>query len=397
MSKSHVIVLSVIQQGLTKAEAARKYGVTWQWVHTLVTRYEQDGEAGLEPHSRAPHSNKNQTPPDISDRIVTLRTELTDDGFDAGPLSIRDRLLTEGLPAPSRSTISRILKRAGLVIPEPQKRPKSSYIRFQADQPNECWQSDFTHWRLADGTDVEIINWIDDNSRYLLSLHAHPRITGEIVIDTFSQNIDHYGPPASTLTDNGSVYTSRFTGGRNGFEYLLAALGIRQKNGSPGHPQTQGKIERFHQTQKKWLAARPPADTLLELQQQLNEFQHAYNTKRPHRSLHGQTPEHAYHATPKATPRRMADPTHYRIRIDRLDTRGKASLRRAGKMHHLGVRAANARKRILMLIDDTTVTVTELTTGEVLSQHLIEADKNYWPDILKPPGRWPSQEHHTHI
>jgi transposase InsO family protein len=391
MSKSRVIVLSVVQQGLTKAEVARKYGVTWRWVHTLVTRYEQDGEAGLEPHSRAPLSNKNQTPPDVTNRVIELRHQLVADGFDAGPQSIRDRLLLEALSAPSRSTISRILKRSGLIIPEPRKRPKSSYIRFQANQPNECWQSDFTHWRLADGTDVEIINWLDDHSRYLLSLHAHPRITGDIVIDTFSHNTDHYGLPESTLTDNGSVYTARFTGGRNGFEYLLAALGIRQKNGSPGHPQTQGKIERFHQTQKKWLSAQAPAATLAELQQQLNTFQHAYNTKRPHRSLHGNTPEHAYHATLKATPHNPTDTTHYRIRIDRLDPQGKASLRRAGTMHHLGVRIINARKRVLMLIDETTVTVTELATGEVLSQHLIQPGRSYWPDILKPQGRWPKE------
>jgi transposase InsO family protein len=390
MSKSRVIVLSVIQQGLTKAEVARKYGVTWRWVHTLVTRYEQDGEIGLEPRSRAPHSTKNHTPPETTDRIIELRHQLGTDGFDAGPQSIRDRLLQEAPCAPSRSTISRILKRAGLIIPEPRKRPKSSYIRFEAHQPNETWQSDFTHWRLADGTDVEIINWLDDHSRFLLSLHAHPRITGAIVIDTFSHNIDHYGLPASTLTDNGSVYTSRFTGGRNGFEYLLAALGIRQKNGSPGHPQTQGKIERFHQTQKRWLHARPPAASIAELHTQLTEFQHAYNTKRPHRSLDGNTPEHAHHATIKASPQPASDTTHYRIRIDRIDTSGKVSLRRAGKMHHLGVRAENAGKRVLLLIDEATVTVTELTTGEVLSQHLINPDRGYWPNTLKPAGRWPA-------
>lgn len=391
MSKSRVIVLSVVHQGLTKSEVARKFGVSWQRVHELVTRYERDGEAGLEPKSRRPHTNKNQTPPHLVERVIELRHQLTHDGFDAGPQSIRDRLLMDNLAAPTRSTISRILKKAGLIVPEPRKRPKSSYIRFEADQPNECWQSDFTHKRLADGTDVEIINWLDDHSRYLLSLHAHPRITGEIVIDTFIQNIDHYGPPASTLTDNGTVYTARFTKGRNGFEYLIAALGIRQKNGSPGHPQTQGKIQRFHQTQKKWLAAQTPATTLAELQHQLDNFQHAYNTKRPHRSLHGHTPEHAYHATLKATPHHQADTTHYRIRIDRLDPQGKASLRQAGKMHHLGARIINARKRVLMLIDDTTVTITEISTGEGLSQHLIQPERSYWPNTLKPEGRWPQQ------
>ena len=390
MSKSRVIVLSVVQQGLTKAEVARKYDVSWQWVHTLVTRYEQHGLEGLEPRSRRPKTNPQQTASETTERILTLRLELSAAGFDAGPQSIRDRLLNDGLHAPARSTIARILKQAGLVIPEPRKRPKSSYIRFAADQPNETWQSDFTHWRLADGTDIEILNWLDDHSRFLLSLEAHPRITGELVIDSFSRNINEYGPPASTLTDNGSVYTSRFTGGRNGFEYLLAALGIRQKNGSPGHPQTQGKIERFHQTQKRWLAAQPPPETIAELQKQLDEFQHAYNTKRPHRSLEGKTPEHAYQATIKATPGNQSISTHYRIRTDRLDHNGKVSLRRAGKMHHLGVRTEHKRKRVIMLIDETTVTVTELGTGEVLSQHLIQPEKPYWPDMLRPSGRWPS-------
>ena len=390
MSKSRIIVLSVVQQGLTKAEVARKYGVSWRWVHTLVTRYEKDGLDALE-QSRKPKSNPRHISPTLTNRIIELRRELTATGLDAGPGSIRSYLNKEGHHAPAESTISRILKQAGLIIPEPRKRPKSSYIRFEADKPNETWQSDFTHWRLADGSDVDIINWLDDHARFLLSLDAHNRITGAIVIDTFSHNIDRYGLPESTLTDNGSVYTSRFTGGRNSFEYLLAALGIRHKNGSPGHPQTQGKIERFHQTQKRWLAAKPPAATIAELQTQLNEFQHVYNTTRPHRSLHGHTPEHAYNATPKAAPRTIADTTHYRIRIDRLDSRGKVSLRRAGNMHHLGVRAENARKRVLLLIDETTVTVTELTTGEVLSQHLINPKRNYWPNTLKPAGRWPRE------
>ena len=391
MSKSRVIVLSVVQQGLSKAEVARKYGVSWRWVHTLVTRYEVGGLEALEPRSRRPKSNSLAVSHEIRQRIITLRRELSATGFDAGPESIRSRLLLEQLPAPAPSTISRILKQAGLVTPEPRKRPKSSYIRFEAAQPNETWQSDFTHWRLADGTDVEIINWLDDHSRFLLSLQAHPRITGEIVIDTFSENINNYGPPASTLTDNGTVYTARFTKGRNGFEYLLAALGIRQKNGSPGHPQTQGKIERFHQTQKRWLSAQPPAATLQELQKQLNEFQHAYNTKRPHRSLNGHTPEHAYNNTIKALPGDHSIAGHYRIRTDRLDEKGKVSFRRAGKMHHLGVRAEHGRKRVIMIADETTVTVTHLETGEVLSEHLIEPEKNYWRDQRKSPGRWPGQ------
>jgi transposase InsO family protein len=305
------------------------------------------------------------------------------------PETIRWHLGREGLRVLSTSTIRRILHQAGLVSPEPEKRPRSSYIRFQAAQPNETWQSDVTHWRLADGADAEVLNWLDDHSRFLLSNTAHQPVGGQVVVDVFLDVIEEYGPPASTLTDNGTIYTGRFVGGRNKFEYLLPILGIRQKNGSPGHPQTQGKIERFHQTQKRWLAARPAPRTLEELQRQLDAFREYYNEHRPHYALNRGTPADAYRATPKATPAGPQPQGHYRLRYDRLDPKGKMSLRHAGKMRHLGTGAHNARKRVLALADDHHVTVTEVTTGEVLSTHLIEPDKTYWRNQNKEPGRWP--------
>ncbi len=157
-------------------------------------------------------------------------------------------------------------------MPEPHKRPRSAWHRFEAAAPNGVWQSDFTHWRLADGSGVEIISWLDDHSRYLLGCTAFRRVSGDDVVATFCAAGDAHGWPAATLTDNGTVYTSRFTGGRNGLEHLLAWLGIRQKNGAPGHPQTQGKIERFHQTLKHWLARQPAARDLAMLGAQLDAF-----------------------------------------------------------------------------------------------------------------------------
>jgi hypothetical protein len=97
--------------------------------------------------------------------VIELRRGLTADGLDAGPVTIAWHLEREGFSAPSTSTIRRILHQAGLIVPEPRKRPRSSYIRFQAAQPNEMWQSDFIRWRLKDATDVEILNWLDDHSR----------------------------------------------------------------------------------------------------------------------------------------------------------------------------------------------------------------------------------------
>jgi transposase InsO family protein len=134
--------------------------------------------------------------------------------------------------------------------------------------------------------------------------------------------IDVYGTPAATLTDNGRVYTARFGGRRNAFEYLLPILGVQQKNGSPGHPQTQGKIERFHQTLQRWLRARPPAHSLPELQRQLDQFREHYNEKPPARALQRNTPAHAYRATPKALPAETRAPGHYPLRYDRLTAEG---------------------------------------------------------------------------
>jgi transposase InsO family protein len=392
MSKARVIVLSVVHQGLSKADAARRYNVSWQWVHTLVSRYQDGGLDAVEPRSRRPTSNSRATPVEIRERIVELRKQLDADGLDNGPVTIASLLPREGLTAPSTSTIRRVLLAAGLITPNPKKRPRSSLRRFEADQPNECWQSDFTHWHLADDTNIEILHWLDDHSRMLLSITAFERVTGDDVVTTFTNNINEYGPPAATLTDNGTVYTARFTKGKNAFEYLLAALGIQQKNGHPGHPQTQGKIERFHQTLKKWLARQDPAITIDELQAQLDRFQHIYNHQRPHRALAGATPATTYQATPKTGPHGTNPGDHFRVRLDHVDTGGKVSLRRAGRMHHLGIGVTHRGTPVLILIDATTVTITHRVTGEILSEHDIQPAKNYWRNKNKEPGRWPDSQ-----
>ena len=185
----------------------------------------------------------------------------------------------------SAATVIRYLRRAGLVVPEPRKRPRSSYIRFQAEQPNECWQPDFTHYPLAGGTGTEILTWLDDHSRLALRVTAWNRVTGPIVLTEFRAAVAIHGAPAATLTDNGMVFTTRLSGGRGGrggLEHELRRLGMRQKNGKPNHPQTQGKAERYQQTMKKWLAAqRPQPATIAQLQALLDAFTSYYNHQRP--------------------------------------------------------------------------------------------------------------------
>ena len=389
MSKHRVAVLKVVSKQLSVTAAAAAYGISRQQLTRLLRRYRDGGLEALEPHSRRPLTNPRHTPDATRERIVVIRRELTAHGLDAGPMTIAWHLEREGLPAPSTSTIRRILQAAGLVVPEPRKRPRSSWIRFEADAPNDVWQSDFTHWRLADGSEVEILNWLDDHSRYLLGCTAFRRVAGDDVVATFSAAGDEHGWPAATLTDNGSVYTSRFTGGRNGFEYLLAYLGIRQKNGAPGHPQTQGKIERFQQTLKRWLERQPVARTLAELQAQLDTFHFEYNERRPHRATGRVTPGEAFRATPKAHPVGRGAPGHFRLRYDITDKKGAMTLRRAGRLYHLKVGAAHARRRILAIVDEAEVTVVALDTGEILSTHRIQPTKGYWRNTRRDPGRWP--------
>ena len=388
MSRARVAVLKVISKQLSVTAAAAEYGCSRQHLHRLVSRYQAGGLEAVEPRSRRPKSSPQATEDKVREFIVRVRLELTAAGWDAGPVTIAWHLEQAGLHVPSTSTIRRVLHAAGLVTPEPRKRPRSSYLRFEAAQPNECWQSDFTHWALAGGADAEIINWLDDHSRYLLGCSAHAPVTGQVVVGTFLQASGAHGLPASTLTDNGRVYTARFGGGRNAFEYLLAALGITQKNGHPFHPQTQGKVERFHQTQKRWLGRQPPAATMADLQAQLDVFREHYNEHRPNRAVQRQTPGHAYRARPKAGPA-AAPSGYYRLRYDHVDANGKVSIRRAGRMHHLGVGSAHCGKEIIAITDPATVTVIELRTGEVLSAHDIDPARDYWRNKQRSPGRWP--------
>ena len=285
MSKARLVITAVTIEKRPVSEVARAYGVARSWVYTLLARYEAEGEGAFEPRSRRPKTSPTAISHDAAELIVRLRKDLAGQGLDGGPQTIAWHLEHHHQVKVSAATASRYLARAGLVTPSPAKRPKSSYIRFEADMPNECWQSDFTHYPLAGGTDTEVLTWLDDHSRYALSLTAHARVTGPIVLLAFRAACGQHGVPASTLTDNGMVFTTRLSGGRggrNGLEHELRRLGVTQKNGKPNHPQTQGKVERFQQTMKNWLRAQPaqPA-TLAELQALLDAFAGIYNTRRP--------------------------------------------------------------------------------------------------------------------
>jgi transposase len=216
MSKARLVITAVVIEGRSQGEVARAYGVSQGWVSRLVARYRAEGETAFEPRSRRPRTSPAAVAETTVELIVRLRKELSGQGLDAGPHTIAWHLEHHHQIRVSAATISRYLTRHGLVVPEPKKRPKSSYLRFAAELPNERWQSDFIHHQLADGTEAEIVSWLDDHSRLALSVTAHPVTTGQVTLATFRAACARYGIPASTLTDNGLVCTTRFSGGRGG-------------------------------------------------------------------------------------------------------------------------------------------------------------------------------------
>lgn len=381
MVKNQIIVESVVSQGLGVRATAKKYGVSPAWVTTLVQRYRAEGPSAFEARSKRPHSNKLATAPAVEDRIVELRKELADYGSDNGADTIHTHLEREGLSAPSISTIQRILTRRGFVTPAPQKRPKSSFIRFVAELPNECWQSDMTHWHLRDGTGVEILTFLDDHSRFALSVRAYPTVTMENVRRLFALTCERYGTPASVLTDNGAIYNATSRGGRSGFESDLDAAGVLYKHSRPYHPQTCGKVERWHRTLKKFLA-KHPASTLGELQAVLVDVSRYYNEVRPHRGINRLTPYVAYNARAKAKPNTLIHEPHWRIRKDIVDVRGHVTLRYLGRLRHLNVGWAYREQPIrLYILDDVVTFATE--DGEFIGETRINPERDYQP---KGPG-----------
>jgi transposase InsO family protein len=391
VSKARLVITAVVLEGRPVSEVVEAYGVSRSWVYELVARYRAEGDGAFEPRSKRPKRSPRATPPEIVSLICDLRIDLAARGLDAGADTIAWHLQHDHDVGLHPTTVHRVLVRAELVTPSPKKRPRSSYRRFEATLANECWQSDFTHVWLADGTEAEVLAWIDDCSRYVLRLTAHARVTGRIVVDEFRAAINEHGIPASTLTDNGMVFTTRFSGGRggrNGFETELHRLGITQKNSRANHPTTCGKVERLHQTLKRWLAQQPRPATLTELQALLDRFRTIYNAERPHRSLPNRaTPAAVYTTRPVATPG-TRDDSHHRVRLDIVDNGGTVTLRLHGRLHHIGIGRTHARTRVALLIHDDHVRVVDATTGELLRDLTIDTSRDYQP-TGQPPGRPP--------
>ena len=391
MGVQRYVVEAVVREGRSRREVARSTGLSKAWVDTLVARYLEGGLEALTPRSRRPKSCPHAASPEIQTAILELRHQLGDAGHDNGPHTIAHHLRQHLVDVPSVTTIWRCLKRHGEVIPQPQKRPKSSFIRFEASLPNEMWQGDTTHWHLADGTDVEVLNYLDDHSRLLVASVVFRTVKGADVVQVFHDAAHAYGFPASLLTDNGAVFTGASRKGKVLLESELERLGIVFKHSTPYHPQTCGKVERFHQTLKRYLAKQPPAPTLAVLQLQLDTFRAYYNHHRPHRALGGRTPLVAFTARLKARPADPQPATDFRVRTDRTDFKGTVTLRYLSRLRHIPLGAVHRHRRVTLLVAGRHVRVVA-EDGSLLRELTLDPHRDYQP-LGTPCGR-PRLGHH---
>jgi transposase InsO family protein len=374
------LVDAVVVEKRSCREVARAHGVSKSWVATLVTRFRKGGYDAIAPGSKAAKKVANRSSAELEDRVVRLRKELTEQGFDGGAQTIHYHLGLSDPTPPSVSTIWRILKRRGFITPEPHKRPKSSYIRFEATLPNETWQADVTFWELKDGTKVEILNLIDDFSRVCVASKAFATTASPDVVATLYEAGGAWGLPASLLTDNGCIFTANHRHGFSAFESELFHLGIVCKHSRPYHPETCGKVERFHQTLKKFLSKQPKAATSAELQAQVDRFVAYYNEIRPHRAKGRKPPKVAFDSRDRARPRKV-DRTaskELRVRHDKVDIDGSVTLRYRSKLHHIGMGNALRGTRVIMLVAGRDIRVLS-EDGEVLRQLTLDPGKDYQP------------------
>ncbi len=370
------LVVEVELDGLNVTEFCREHGISTWFFYQLRKRYAVEGEAALEPRSRAAKRVANRTPGWIEDLVVGLRKELDEAGLDAGPATIRFHLedrLPAGVRVLSEATIWRILSRRGFITPEPKKAPKHAYRTFAAERANECWQLDDIEWELADLTECKVITLIDDCTRLCPGLKAVETANGDTAFEAFSAAADQWGWPQRFLSDNANHY-------KHTLAAAVGALGVDHRHGRPEHPQTQGKVERFHQTLQKWLNAQPRAGTLPELQTQLDRFVAIYNHQRPHRAIGRKIPAVVFAATPKAGPadRPLGTPTS----IHHVTVSGGAC--HINKQYSISIGAAHNSRPATVVITGGSCHV--FIAGRLIRHLQLDPTRRYQP-LYPRPGR----------
>lgn len=280
--------------------------------YVLLARARRDGPAAvLEPQSRRPNTSPSRIGEAVKDQAVQVRAALEASGLDHGPISVHDKMRAMGLEAPSVASLARSFREREVARLEPSKKPRAAYRRFVYPQPNACWQLDATEYVLTQGRKCVIFQLQDDHSRLAVASHVADGETSQAALHVFRKGVTARGVPQRLLTDNGMALNPSRRGWQGQLVTYVTSLGTQAITGKPYKPTTQGKNERFHQTLFRWLDKQPLAETITALQHLVDEFDHIYNTHRPHQGLPGRiTPQQAWDATPAADPPRpQPEPT----------------------------------------------------------------------------------------
>lgn len=391
--RERIIAFEPLTARESVTEFCRREGVSRTTFYRIRRAARERGvQQALRPASRAPHRPHRRWGPGTDERIAALRDRLLREGLEAGPWSIW-WLMSQGgsAPAPSRATIARRLRALGLVTPAPRKRPRTSFKRFARTRANELWQLDGIQWDLA-GRTTTLYQVVDDCTRVMVALHAATgQERAEVAIEVLSEAFARWGAPAAVLSDNGTAFNTHRRGRHNRTETWLAARGVRPISGTPGHPRTQGKVERAHQGVQAWLAARTPHTDLNHLQSDLDAYRHYYNTERQHQGLGiALTPMTAWHQVPRATN------SPHPIDLDRLGTDSPLTLpdvpdtpRDHTRKVASGGNTSYGGRRIYLGPRQTgrTVTVRARTTHiDILDDHQRHIATIPWPPPPHPKG-----------
>lgn len=377
MSVRRAIAVADVNE-LNVSRFCADHGISRWSFYAIRRRYEAEGEAGLRLQSRAPKTVANKTPLRVENQIVRLRKQLADEGFDAGAETIRWHLIqqcNDSTKVPSPATVWRILKARGFIVDDPAKAPNKQWKRFAAERANELWQIDGTDYQLGNGEVIKIINIIDDGSRFHPASQAHCSESFQAAWETMCAGGKNIGLPERVLSDNGK--------GLCKLEGPLAQVGISMSHSRPFHPQTCGKVERFHQTQAKWLAARPPAQSISQLQPLLDEFRSYYNHQRPHRSIGRRTPATAWNEMAKTGPANQPlDPT-----IKTLISHTKVAANGAvafGRSYRISIGAEHAGHQATTIVTGLNATI--FINGQLIRRLTLDPTRRVQP-IHPKPGR----------
>ena len=283
------VLLEAARSGETVTAVCKRHGISRETFYVYVRRFQAEGVDGLEPRSRQPVNQPQRMAAAIEERVCRMRKEHPK----WGARRIRAELRRKGVDPPAVSSVHRALVRNGLVALRPT-RPRPATRRFERAFPNDLWQIDFSLTHFADRRRVWVMDILDDHARFLLALRVVEGPTGAAAWACFEWALARYGVPAQVLSDNGTCFTGRLLGVQVEFERRLAALGVHLINSRPYHPQTLGKLERFHRTLKEWLDDNPRPQTRDELQAILDDFRVHYNEDRPHQGIDDALPIERY-------------------------------------------------------------------------------------------------------